>query len=318
MIEDVQALILGDINIDLVFKIDRDLKPGDSIALRRMTISYGGVGGNLSSALARLGVPVSLLGAVGEDRFGDLALRELRRSGVNVKYVRRIAEEFTGISIVLIDPSGERTLICARGANAAYRLRGDELELLRNVRHLHISGYMMLNDDGGASCIKLLSFAKKWNISTSMDLEGIALKDPKKTFKIKGLVDYPLMNELEARSLLDAQKLGEDEVKSLKDLLESKALLIKLGEKGCMVMEDDEIQVIPTYRVKVLDSTGAGDAFNAGFIYGLLRGLRIGDAAKIGNALGAYKCMGLGARHHPSMRQLLELFPELAELILEM
>ena len=317
MIEAIQALVLGDINIDLVFKVDRDLKSGDSIALRRTMILYGGVGGNISSALAKLGVPVALLGAVGEDRFGDLALRELRKNGVNVTYVRRIAEEFTGVNVVLLDPSGERTMICARGANAAYRLRGNELELLREVRHLHISGYMMLNDDGGASCIRLLSFAKRWDVSTSMDLEGIALKDPRKAFKVKGLVDYPLMNEFEARSLLRAEKLNEDKVKSLKEALESKALLIKLGEKGCMVVED-EIQVIPAYRVKVLDSTGAGDAFNAGFIYGLLRGLRISDSAKIGNALGAYKCMGLGARHHPSIRQLLGLFPELAELILEM
>ncbi|HDJ66197.1 MAG TPA: sugar kinase [Nitrososphaeria archaeon] len=317
MIESIQALILGDINIDLVFRIDRDLKTGDSIALRRMMISYGGVGGNLSSALARLGVPAALLGAVGEDVFGDLALRELKRSGVNARYVRRIEGESTGISIVLIDPHGERTLICARGANAAYRLSGDELEILRDVRHLHLSGYMMLNDDDGASCIKLLRFAKKWNVSTSMDLEGVALENPRKAFGIRGLVDYILMNSFEARSLIKSEKLGVNEVKSLKDLLDAKALLIKLGGKGCMVVED-EVQVIPAYRVKILDSTGAGDAFNAGFIYGLLRGLRIGDAARIGNAVGAYKCMGFGARHHPSIRQLLELFPELAELLLEM
>lgn len=317
MIENIQALILGDINVDLIFKVDRSLRPGDSVALRRMIISHGGVGGNLSSALARLGVPVALIGAVGGDQFGDLALRELRRNGVNVKYVRRIDEESTGISIVLIDPNGERTMVCARGANSAYRLRGDELEVLRDARHLHVSGYMMLNDDKGASCIRLLSFAKKWNISTSMDLEGIALKDPERVFRLKGLIDYPLMNELEASSLLKSEKLSEYQIKSLKEVLGSKALLIKLGERGCMVVED-ELQMMPAYRVKVLDSTGAGDAFNAGFIYGLLRGLRVGDAARIGNALGAYKCTGLGARHHPSIEQLLELFPELAELILEM
>jgi len=317
VIESIQALILGDINIDLIFRIDRGLRMGDSIALREMIVSYGGVGGNLSSALARLGVPTALLGAVGEDGFGDLALRELRRSGVDVRYVRRIEGESTGISVVLIDPSGERTLICARGANAAYRLRGDELEALRDVRHLHLSGYMMLNDDDGESCIRLLRSAKMWSISTSMDLEGVALEDPRKAFKIRGLVDYILMNDLEARSLIKSERLGVDEVKSLKDLLEARTLLIKLGGRGCMVV-DEGVEVIPAYRVKVLDSTGAGDAFNAGFIYGLLRGLRTRDAARIGNAVGAYKCMGLGARHHPSIRQLLELFPDLAELILEM
>jgi len=313
----IQALILGDINIDLIFRIDRSLKTGDSIALREMIVSYGGVGGNLSSALARLGVPTALIGAVGEDGFGDLALRELRRSGVDVRYVRRIEGESTGISVVLIDPSGERTLICARGANAAYRLRGDELEALRDVRHLHLSGYMMLNDDDGESCIRLLRSAKMWSISTSMDLEGVALEDPRKAFKIRGLVDYILMNDLEARSLIKSKRLSVNEVRSLKDLLEARTLLIKLGGRGCMVV-DEGVEVIPAYRVKVLDSTGAGDAFNAGFIYGLLRGLRTRDAARIGNAVGAYKCMGLGARHHPSIRQLLELFPELAELILEM
>jgi len=316
--EPSQTLVLGDINIDLVFRVKRAPEPGDSITLRRIGVFHGGVGGNISSALARLGARPILVGAVGGDPFGGMALMELAKTRVNVGLVRTVEDELTGLMAVLIDESGERTIIGARGANAAFRAGVKELRLASKVRHLHVSGYSMLNDDGGASCLNLLRAAKKGGVPASVDLEGVATMSRGEISKLRGLADYFLMNELEAASALGAEKFDERVALELQELLGSKILVVKLGREGCLIVEGRDVERVSGFKVDVVDSTGAGDAFNAGFIYGLLRGLRPSDAARLGNAVGAYKCTGLGARHHPTLRELLEFFPEVAELVEEM
>ncbi len=134
---------------------------------------------------------------------------------------------------------------------------------------------------------------------------------------MRGLPDYVFLNADELRILTRGSGL-EGGGRELLKYLRAKAVFVKLGSRGSAVITSDgRVVGVPPFKVsRVVDTTGAGDGFNAGAIFGLLRGLKPPEAARVGNALGAYVCSGLGARHLPKdLRDLLSTYPELLDLL---
>jgi len=307
--------VFGDLNIDLLLRVDYIPTADIAISAKELRIRHGGVGGNVAVALSRLGLKVRLIGAVGADIFGSQVVEELRKEGIDVSYVKRINIP-TGIMVVLVTPTGARSIIGFRGANKLVSLSDEEIDnALRGVKHLHLSGYMALNDDRGELLLKLAKVAKELKLTISIDLEGIATERREMIHKLKGLIDYALLNKDELRYLSGTNDV-EEGIKYLLNVLSPKAVFIKLGPKGSIAASRNTKEYVPAFKIRAVDSTGAGDAYNAGIIYSLLRGLTLSDAALFGNAMGAFTCLGHGARYLPrSVDELITKFPIIRRVV---
>lgn len=315
MAEPPDVVVLGDINVDVIFIVESLPRPGEVLGARSARVYHGGVGGNVATWLAKLGLRVALIGAVGSDYAGREVLGELERLGVDVSRVRVVEGEATGFMVVLVDRSGERTIVGSRGANSRLRVEREDLELAAMARHVHVSGYSMLNEDRGEGALSLLRAAVRAGVTTSVDLEGVAYGGPGAVSALRGLATYVTANPLEVAHAVGAGVFDESAASRALELLGARAVVVKLGAEGCMIAEPGRVHRVPAYKVEVVDTTGAGDAFNAGLIYGLLRGLTLVDAARLANAAGAYKCTGYGARHSAGARELARLFPDIARLL---
>ncbi len=282
------VLLLGDLNVDVVLRVDRLPEPGEDVQATDFKIRPGGVGYNTSVALHELGLTPYLIGGVGDDFFGRYVVEEMIRRGLDVRGVKVISGVRTGVVSVLVLPTGERAMVSFRGANKYVTVSVQDLDVLSYVRHVHVSGYMLLNDDEGRTCVDLLSEAGKRGIPRSIDLGGAAFSGLDRTIIVRGLVEYLFLNKKELESMTGLEVLdGGSEVHQL---IKPSVTIVKLGEEGSVAFTGGEVLRQGAYRVRAVDCTGAGDAFNAGFIYGMLTGPDLRRALMIANALGARKC----------------------------
>jgi len=314
LVNNYDVAVIGDINLDIILPV-RNLPTRGSMEYARDIIkSHGGVGRNIAIALSRLGLRTVLISAVGNDDISVELLRELKENGVDVSRIRIVEGMFTGTIIVIVDEEGERTMIGHRGANAELKIEEEDLQVIEKTRHLHVSGYMLLNKHFEERIIELLKHVKQCGITTSIDIEGVAEHKPTLVENLKGCFDYVMTDENEARKSTredNPSLMGEILLRKIK----AKVVVLKMGARGCFVTTLEESFHIPSFQVNVVDTTGAGDVFNAGFMYGVVRNLGLRKAALLANAMGAYKCMWFGVRKIPSLEDLSDFFPELKELV---
>ncbi len=311
------VVVLGDLNIDLILKVDFIPTSDIAVAAKSLKIEHGGVGGNLTHALVKLGLNSRVIGGVGRDLFGKELVAKLRMDGVDTSFVRVVSEEPTGMMIILVVPSGCRSIVGFRGANARVWLDEDTVNgVLKDSIHLHLSGYMGLNKDGGEFMLRLARAGREHGVKISIDLEGIAVQRRELVEKLRGMVDYVMLNIDELKSIIPIEGGVESSAEMLLEKINARALFLKMGRMGSLVVDSKgAVKRINAFRVKAVDSTGAGDSFNAGVIYSLLKGYSPVEAAYLGNAMGAYTCTGVGARHVPSsVDELKDMFPELKSL----
>ncbi len=291
----IDVVVLGDLNIDLIIRVEGNLLEDSSIISRQAILSPGGVGANIASNLAYMGYRVRVLGAVGRDVFGTYILEELKKRGIDVAHIQLVDNILTGFMVVLVGQHGNKTIIGSRGANQYFKLDDETVkEVIQDTRHLHVSGYAALNVDGGETLLKLLVNAKKNGKSTSIDLEGIALYKREFIDKLKGIVDYVFLNRIEAEHLCTENEAVKCSIKIL-EKIKPKTLFLKMGDKGSKVISysGNEIVVddVEAYKpTKIIDTTGAGDAYNATVIAYLIKGESPLEAARKGSIAGAKAC----------------------------
>ncbi len=296
----VDVTILGDINIDIIVKFEGTLVDDISLITPNAKIVPGGVGANIASNLAHMGLKTRILGAVGNDVLGKYMLEKLEVRGIDTQFIQRIDEATTGFVIVLVNAKGEKMIIASRGANSYFKLEDKEIHhIVEETRHVHVSGYSVLNNDRGEIILRLLKYSKEKGRTTSLDLEGIAQYYPEFTEKLTGLLDIIFINRAEAKQLCK----NIDPIECLINLAKTikvKALFLKKGEEGSTILIPEnknsvKIIDIEPYKVQnIIDCTGAGDAYNAAVITSLLRGKSYIEAAREGNRAGALACTRLG------------------------
>ena len=259
----------------------------DSIELRG-----GGCALNTASCLARLGLRSAALGKVGADTFGEFVLRLLGERGVDAEGVLTDPELATSASVALVDPAGERTFLHLRGANAA--LRAEELgERPFAGRALHVAGALVLEALDGEPTARLLGEARRRGIQTSLD--PVFDADGRWERLLPALPHCDLVTP----GLAEAQGVtGErDPARAARRLRELGARIaaVTLGPDGCYVAGDSLDGHVPGVQVEAMDGTGAGDAFAAGFLYGLLAAWPLERCARFANAAGALATTAIGA-----------------------
>jgi sugar/nucleoside kinase (ribokinase family) len=260
----------------------------EEIALRG-----GGCALNTATGLVRLGVDVAVAGKLGADPFGDFVTGLLDERGIERRGVVRDADVPTSATVVLVDAGGERTFLHLPGANGA--LRADELdpELLCSGRILHVAGALVMPALDGEPTARLLEAARRRGVITSLDTVfdatgGWARVEP----------CLPHL-DLFAASLAEARAIsGEHDADRAAGWLRdrgARAVAVKLGADGCYVASAAFEGHLPAVQVCAVDGTGAGDAFVAGLLYGILAGWPLERAARLANAAGALATTAVGA-----------------------
>ncbi|HET8758978.1 MAG TPA: carbohydrate kinase family protein [Solirubrobacteraceae bacterium] len=252
-------VVLGDLMVDVVTRVSEPLANGSDTPAR-ITVQGGGSAANVAAWAAYLGTPVSLVCRVGRDDRGRAAVAELR--GVDV-HVTVDHERATGTCVVLVEPGGERTMLPDPGANDA------PLGEIPLGTHLHVVGYALLRAGPRASALAAIERARAAGMTVSVDPSSWALLRPGAIPD----VDLLLPNEREA-GLVEGE------------------MVVKLGARGARWGELE----VPAEAVEVVDTTGAGDAFAAGFLTARLQGADRREALEAGCHVAARVVTQVGAR----------------------
>ncbi len=274
----MRVLVVGDLMVVVAGRVGAMARPGENVVLDAPRVFATGVATNVALCLRALDVDVTALGAVGDDALGEAVDRTLSAAGVDTSMIRRRPDAPTATMLVMVEPTGQRTMVGTRGASERFD-PGDTATVLEGARPewLHVSGYTLLDRGMHERCSALVDEASARGIPCSVDLEGISgTGDRWQT--MPGAVAFGNLDEYR-----DA--FGLHEVKMVDHPW--KTLIVKAGADGCFVVDGDRVQHIATTPIDPVDSTGAGDAFDAAFIAASLRGHDVDTACRWGNEAGA-------------------------------
>jgi sugar/nucleoside kinase (ribokinase family) len=285
------VVVVGDAAIDVIATHKRDLVHGDDIRAR-IVLTPGGAAANTAAWLAHLAAEVTLVSRIGDDVAGHRVREELTSAGVRCAFTVD-PDATTGCVVALVDAQGERTMLNDRGANA--RLRADDLDPsdLEGAGHLHLSGYVLLDESSRAAGLAVLLAARRAGLTTSVDPQAAAMITDPAGFleQIRG-VDVLLPNTTELALLT-----GSRDPASAKGLLDVVgAVAVTAGAGGASWVDLEGVVSVPAEPVVAVDSTGAGDAFDAGLLCAWLAGASPRDALLAGVRAGAAAAEQVGAR----------------------
>lgn len=276
-----------------VLTIDSIPRASEGQIVDTIRMSPAGTAGGTGLVLRRLGAEVSCFGAIGTDPVGDTLLSLLNAEQLDTTGLVRKPQAQTSASVIPVRHNGDRPAWHCIGANGAFTLDDLSLSALEGMTHVHLGGPEFL---GGEAAGKLLAHARSLGATTSVDL--LAPGDPEMLAWIADCLphtDYLLPNDEQVLGFTGATDLRE----GAQALLETGVGCIAAtqGGKGAIVVTRDQVTEVPAYDVDVVDTTGCGDAFSAGFLRGLSRGLELAPAASLGCATAAQVAQGVGTDH---------------------
>lgn len=284
---------VGQMVFDIVFKpVDRKPEPGECIVLDSLDFYTGGCTLNTSVVLAKLGVKVALIGQIGNDMAGRYLAGECRRLGIGTAGLKVRKDCGTTVGIVMVATNGERCFFYRPGATGKISLDTIDWRIIQKTDYVHIAGIMKLYSLDIPSLLKRLrKMGKVISMDVDYDSEG------KWSARIEPYLKYldVFMPSLDEARLITGKKTPE---KIARSLIKSgvKTVVIKLGEKGSFYMEDSgRSEYIMPIKVKLVDATGAGDAFCGGFLARFSKGAGIRECCRWGNACGALTVTKMGA-----------------------
>jgi len=272
----------------LIATVPSDLMSVDGAMAESVMTGSGGDAVNTAISLAKLETKVCIAALVGDDPFADIIERDLKNAGVCTDGLRRDPSLATNAPVVLIDPEGNRHIIrTAKGGNRSFAREHIDDALLAKTKHLHIASINMLPKLDGEPLADLFATAHRMGITTSMDAsfdkEGLWME------RIRTVLphcDIFIPSMQEACNYAGSSSL--DEITRCFSRFPLKYFGVKLGEKGVYVTDFHEKYYLPSfYRQKPVDTTGAGDAFFAGFLAGYVKGYDLRSCAALGSAQSA-------------------------------
>lgn len=287
----MKVVVVGDVGLDIVARHSEPIVYGGD-ARAAVTVTGGGAGANTALWLRELGVETTLVARVGDDAGGRLVRHELQAADVHCEFAVD-TDTATCCVVVLVDGDGQRTMLPDRGANKRFRPEDVTAAALAGARHLHLSGYVLLDPSSRPGGLEALALARRLGLTTSVDPQAAALLTDPAAFldDVRG-VDLLLPNADELRALT-----GSQEPEAARELLDTVgAVAVTFGLDGAAWVDDDGIVTAPAETVPCVDSTGAGDAFDAGVLAAWLRGDAPRAVLTAGASLGARAVSQVGAQ----------------------
>jgi sugar/nucleoside kinase (ribokinase family) len=287
----VKAIAMGVHVLDVLVRPVEAIPEGQGGQLvEEIRMTAAGSAGGFALVLARLGADVQSAGAVGTDPVGDMLVRLLERDGVDTSLLLRRDDVQTSASVLPIRPDGSRPAFHVVGANGTYGPDDAPWDAIAGATHLHLGGPEFM---GGEAAARILSHAREHGVTTSADVLA-----PGET----GLLNWiaPALEHLDFFLPNDEQATGftgeEDVEAACRALVERGAgcVAATCGADGVLLVDAEGSERVPAFAIDVVDTTGCGDAFSAGFLRGLALGRERREAAVLGCATAALVAQGLG------------------------
>ncbi|MFF8191106.1 carbohydrate kinase family protein [Streptomyces bobili] len=257
----------------------------------RMTAA--GTAGGTALTLAKLGASVRSAGAIGTDPTGDMLVQLLRRAGIDTEFLVRRTGTATSASVLPIRPNGDRPSLHLLGANITYGLDDVPWDAVAAATHLHLGGPELIGVDVAA---RILSYAKEHGTVTSVDLLAPGVLGSFEQIEAAlPHIDHLLPNEDQVLGFSGEPDLAAG-VRKLREAGVG-VVAVTRGADGALVVSADGSETVPAFAVDVVDTTGCGDAFSAGYLRGVALGRAPAGAAVLGCAAAALVAQGLGSDH---------------------
>ena len=280
----------GALNLDKLFKVNMIAKEEEEGFVTDFKESAGGSAANTVVGLARLELKTGFIGKVAADREGKFLLDEFRQEGVDVNGITVSENGRSGTVMGYIDPKGDRALYVDPGVNDQLDFNDINIDYVSGTQFLHLSSFVAEKPFNSQKRL----ITKLSDVKTCFDPGALYAR--KGLAALKPLIQrsyavFPNENEVK---LLTGQDYKEGAKKFLE--LGAELVAVKIGKRGCYVSDGKESHLIEAYNVKAVDTTGAGDAFCAGFIYGLIKKRDLFECGKLGNFVASRCVAKMGAR----------------------
>ena len=283
-------LVVGSVNMDLTLEIDRAPRPGETLLARRLRRGPGGKGANQAVAASRLGVPTAFCGMTGDDAYGEELRRALADEGVDVSLLRTVPGTASGLAVIQT-AGGESTILVAPGANACLTAQVlDDLEPAV-FRRDFLAVQLEIPHE---AALRAMARAREAGAAVLLDpspAEGVGAEIIKAAdVVLPNREEASLITGIEVRDQESATRAG----RALRRM-GARSAVVKLGEEGAVFISDEGALRIPPHPVRTVDATAAGDAFLAGLVVGMSRGLPLPEALPLAARVGALAASKRGA-----------------------
>lgn len=302
-----KIVVVGSSNTDMIIKVPRIPKPGETILGGTFTTAAGGKGANQAVAAARAGGDVTLIACVGRDLFGEEALRGFREEKINVDYIRRVDDVPSGVALIFVAADGENSIAVASGANASLTPRD-----IYNAEAAFVNAdILVLQLETPLETVRAAAeLAAEYHVRTILNpAPAQPLPDD-----LWPHITLLTPNESEAELLTGIRVDSEATAKEAAQILLNKgvsAVLLTLGARGAFIASGEYYQMAPGFPVAAVDTTAAGDVYNGALAVALARGDDLYQAVIYANAAAALSVTRLGAQ--PSAPRAAEIEAFLAQ-----
>ncbi|OYT35199.1 sugar kinase [Archaeoglobales archaeon] len=280
----------GALNLDKIYLVDKIPSPDQEGFVKDVKTFPGGSAANTVVGLSRLGIKTGYLGKVGKDEEGKILLNNLISEKVETSGVI-VAEGRSGTALIFVDESGNRAILVDPGVNDTIRFKEINLDLVEKFKMLHLTSFICKISDE--------SFNSQKKLVKEFDFVSF---DPGLPYAEKGLKSLEPILKHTTIFLPSKQELeiifstNYEEAADLCIQMGIQIVAVKMGERGCWIKTSEDEFLIKPFNVKVIDTTGAGDAFNAGFIYGFLKNKEVEKCGRLGNYVASLCIQKIGAR----------------------
>jgi sugar/nucleoside kinase (ribokinase family) len=286
------VIVVGELNVDLILnQIESFPEMGKEKLAEKMDLVLGSSSAIFASNLSSLGANVSYIGKVGKDIFGNLVMQSLKDKNVNTDLIIVDEKLKTGATIVL-NYNEDRAMVTHAGAMEHLTITDIKKEDLQKAKHMHVSS-VFLQPKVKENIVEIFKLAKESGLTTSLDTQW----DPAEKWeldlkKLLPLVDVFIPNEEEIKHLTGKQNV-KDAIDSIKEF--ANTIVVKMGSKGSVSFSNNKLTEVPAFlNNNVVDAIGAGDSFDAGFVFQFVKGKDIAECQTFGNLIGAINTTASG------------------------
>jgi ribokinase len=284
--------VVGSANVDLTTFADRFPKPGETIFGQKFDLGFGGKGANQAVAARLCGADVFMVARVGDDLFGPSTIKNFEKLGIDATHVRQVAGVSSGVAPIFVDPSGQNRIIVVKGAND--ELRPEDVDAAADT--LKIVDCIVLQFEIPLETVYYtIKFARRNGIRCILNPAPAQPIDMQEVADL----DYFVPNESEAEAISGMPvRTVEDGRNCASKMLDSgvRRVIITLGANGSLLAGSEGMEHVPAFKVKSVDSTGAGDAFIGSFATFLGEGLQELEAVKRANLYAGLSTTGVGTQ----------------------
>lgn len=303
-----KIVVIGSFNIDMVSKTPYLPKPGETVLGGPFIMIPGGKGSNQAICASRLGAEVYFVGCVGNDPFGEIARNNFIKEKINIDYLRIINNTHTGVALIMVDDkTGENMIVVAPGANMKVKkeIINDAMEVIREASVVLVQFEIPIE-----TVEYIIEIMKIYNKPKLILNPAPARKVNKNIWENIYLItpnkrELELISDMEIESIKDVEKAARKVIS-----FGVRNVIVTLGKDGALVVNEREINYIPPFKVEIIDTTGAGDAFNGGLAVALGEGKDLISAVYFANAVAGLKVTKLGASSMPYREEVEKFLTE--------